>query len=203
MSKLVEGFGLVLDVFKDLVSLAKKLPESMRPRGLDDFIAGVERLKKGTGDVSKGLDAWGRKQIDNLLGEKSAERVRKWFDNLGKKPPPIEPKPVALAPSAEPVKLANAIEAGTKEAFEVTLRTRGFDVGDREKVAKDQLKAQQEGNKIAEKQDEKLGAWRRHGKARSNVSPPPASSPPRTSPPSGGTSHRRRRGSEPEPAGPP
>lgn len=79
---IVEGFGYVVEAFKEVISLAKELPDSIRPDWVDDMIAGTERFERSVKKTGREMKKWGIGTFDNF--GKSADDVRRWFDNRGK-----------------------------------------------------------------------------------------------------------------------
>lgn len=80
---LVKGFSKVVDVFADVVALAKELPDDLRPDWVDGMVQGVQRASQSIDRAGNGMMEWGKRQIDTF-GD-SAKRVDAWFDRLGKK----------------------------------------------------------------------------------------------------------------------
>jgi hypothetical protein len=78
-SYVVDGFGLVVKVFKEVVSLAKELPEDLRPKGLDNFIAGVEKFESGVSGAAGKMREQGKAMIDGFGS--SAGKFNSWLDN--------------------------------------------------------------------------------------------------------------------------
>jgi hypothetical protein len=79
---IVEGFGYVVEAFKEVVSLAKELPDAIRPDWIDKFVGDVERFERTVKNTGRNMRQWGRDAIGNF--GKSADDVRRWFDNRGK-----------------------------------------------------------------------------------------------------------------------
>lgn len=124
---IVKAFGGLVGVFKNVLDLAKKLPENMRPKFLNNMIDGVDRFAesvKATGDEMKN---WGNNQIDNF--GKSADDVNKWFDKRKeKKDEKKKEKPKAAVdemdmPKASSAAITAAIQ-GSKEAIGIEAKFR-------------------------------------------------------------------------------
>lgn len=158
-SKLVEGFGLLVGAFKDVVGLAKELPERLRPEGLDAFIAGVERFDKGVDGTAARMKAWGEGAM-NGLGKSAADFNRALDDALKPKEKGKElGKEMAdgIEEELEPIKLSAALLRGSKEAYSLIVANQMRGLESRDEPAKKMVKAQQEGNK-------KLAKIERNGK---------------------------------------
>lgn len=76
-------FTRVVDAFHALVSLAKELPDAIRPDWVDDFVDGVGRARDAVKAGGVGLQDWGKRQIDQWGN--SAKAVDEWFAKIGKK----------------------------------------------------------------------------------------------------------------------
>jgi hypothetical protein len=164
----VDGFSLVVKVFKDVVSLAKELPEDLRPAGLDRFIAGVDKFDAGVKDTAVGLRAWGDKQFANF-GKSAADFNRALDEALKPKEKGKElGKEMAqgIEEELEPIKLSAAILKGSKEAYSLIVanQMRGLNVRDEpiKNVAKEVKKGNdlaKKGNKDLAKMREKFDEW--------------------------------------------
>lgn len=162
---LVEGLGKVVDAFKEsvrsILEVAAKIPAVISPIGplaamaLKDF----DKLGGRMQDLGKQMQEWGKRAWMGF-GSGAAE-AEAWFNRLlerMKKRPPVEPKKLpGMATESSVAKLAGAIEARTKESYEISLRARGFDVGDTNALQRKANEKLDLSNKLAEKQDEKLG----------------------------------------------
>jgi hypothetical protein len=165
---IVDGFSLVVKVFKDVVSLAKELPEDLRPAGLDRFIAGVDKFDAGVKDTAVGLRAWGDKQFANF-GKSAADFNRALDEALKPKEKGKElGKEMAqgIEEELEPIKLSAAILKGSKEAYSLIVanQMRGLNVRDEpiKNVAKEVKKGNdlaKKGNKDLAKMREKFDEW--------------------------------------------
>ena len=119
---IVEGFGYVVEAFKEVITLAKELPDSLRPDWLDAMIAGTERFEKSVKDTGKQMKKWGTGTFDNF--GKSADQVGKWFDNR-KDQKPEDKKGMAKAPIEDKKATYTAVAAatkGSKEAISIESR---------------------------------------------------------------------------------
>lgn len=148
VSYLVDAFAGLVGVFKDLVELAKELPDKVRPGWLDNFVAGTERFRKRVDGVGERMRGWGKDQVMGFGS--SAARVDAWFDRLKNKKKEVEqiaPKVDAKA-TQEAVKAATKIAANTALTFgsadELTARIRA-EVGGKSEAEK-QLAEQKKAN---------------------------------------------------------
>jgi hypothetical protein len=148
---IVEGFGLVVKAFKEVVSLAKELPESLRPAGLDNFIAGDKVDASISAAVGKMKD-WGKNAVVGFGN--SAKKFSAWLDNaLKKKNKLAEAVPLNDTMSsltASTPKFAAALAPATKEAYSLILKNQ-FGMNGGKDVAKEQLKEVKKANKLNEK----------------------------------------------------
>lgn len=124
-SFIVDGFGMVVKLFKEIVALAKELPDEVRPGWIDGMVAGVEKFEADVHDAAGRMRDWGKGAMMNW-GE-GARQFNAWLDlALVKKKKLDEPKKMvglqADFMAWEPTKLAGAIEKGTKEAYSIAVR---------------------------------------------------------------------------------
>lgn len=149
---IVEGFGFVVEAFKEVVNLAKKLPDSIRPDWLDDMIAGTERFEKSVKKTGQQMKKWGKGTIDNF--GKSADEVNKWFDNRKKTdaPKPEDQKKGPAVQQDDKKATYTAVAAalkGSKEAISIEARWRTNNMLNPAKdINKQQLLEQQKANKL-------------------------------------------------------
>lgn len=76
-------FTKLVDAFYEVANLAKRLPDSIRPSWVNNFVDGVGRARDAVRGAGVGLQDWGKKQIDGWGN--SAKAVDAWFDKLGRK----------------------------------------------------------------------------------------------------------------------
>lgn len=113
---LIEGIGHMIDGFSSLVGLLKKLPDNLRPPGLDGFIQGVDDLATSTKKSGEELRHWGEGTFKNF--GKSAEDVDKWFgkksgdwmQKVTAKPKPKGDGEFVGPPAPKPEKPAEALK---------------------------------------------------------------------------------------------
>jgi hypothetical protein len=153
-SFLVEGFGKVVKMLRHVFELAKELPDAVRPSWLDKAIDGVIEFDKKTEETAKKMRSWGEGTWKNF--GKSADDVRKWFQQFDKEKDKPKPKGAAAAPAEEKKMEYKAVQAmvqGSREAISVEARFRTQQIIDKDKLAKEQLneakKANEELKKIA------------------------------------------------------
>lgn len=155
-SFIVDGFGVVVEMFKEMIKLAKLLPEELQPKGLDKFIDGIDDLEKKTHGFADKMREWGKGAIFNF-GD-SAKQFNDWLDKALEKKKKIEkPKGPGLEAefmAFEPFKLAGAIEKGSKEAYSLSVRNKFGEFLPKQDKVEDELK---KGNKQREKGNERLG----------------------------------------------
>lgn len=151
-SLIVDGFGMVVKVFKEVIALAKELPEQLRPDGLDGFIAGIERFEESVHGAAAKMREWGKGAVLNF--GQGARDFNMWLDAaLAKKKKaeaPFQPRiegQFGMGPW-QPAKFAEAIEKGSKEAYSISVRNRFGEFMPKQDDVKDELKR---GNKQREK----------------------------------------------------
>lgn len=123
ISYLIDGFKMLTDGFAGVVSLMKKLPDNLRPAGLDSFIDGVDEFAKGVDQASEKTKLWGERQIDAF--GKSAESVRQWFDRFDKEKAKANNKDLKLNNkdnSPATYTAVGAMLAGSRESFSLIAR---------------------------------------------------------------------------------
>lgn len=158
----VKGFGVVVNVFKEVVTLAEALPEDLRPKGIDEFIKGVKDFEEGVFNTSDKLQNWGKNAMQGW--GKSAEQFNSWLDRALNKAKEIkDTKPLSdLAPDVkkDPLKLSGAIMQGSKEAYSLVIRNQFRDLFAKDEKDKEQKKTNRKldrTNKNLEDIDDKLG----------------------------------------------
>lgn len=92
---IIMGVSGIITVFKEIISLAKELPDSLRPEWLDGFVAGVDDAAKAVDEFGQGVVGSGLKKIDSF-GD-SAKKVFAWDERTenekrNRKPKVLEPK---------------------------------------------------------------------------------------------------------------
>ena len=119
LGKLIEGTAGVADGF---LSMAKAIPEDIRPKWAADLIAFGDAVTAKTKEIGGAVSEWGGQQMERNVGQ-TAEAVGRWFDRLRQKMKGggDATKPVAGmkddAPGITgPPKLASAMQAGSAEA---------------------------------------------------------------------------------------
>lgn len=157
-SVFVDGFGLIVKVFKEVVKLAKQLPEELQPAGLDGFIDGIQQFEDSVHGAAQKMRDWGKGAV--LDFGKSARDFNAWLDRALMKKKKIE-EPFKGGPGLqaemmvfEPFKLAGAIEKGTKEAYSLSVRNKFGEFMPKKDKVEDELK---KGNRQREKGNERLG----------------------------------------------
>lgn len=155
-SGIVSAFGYVVQAFKEVVKLAKELPEELRPKGLDGFVDGIERFEASVKGAGEKMREWAWGTAVNF--GQSARNFNAWLDlALMKKKELEKPKGPGLQAefmAFEPFKLAGAIEKGSKEAYSLSVRNKFGEFLPKQDKVEDELK---KGNKQREKGNERLG----------------------------------------------
>lgn len=108
---MVQGVGAVIDLFAELVALAKKLPDAIKPSWVDKFADGTKRFAATVEGTGKDLRKWGVNAI-STFGD-SAKAVRGFFADIraGKTLPKeveIKMKPITYVASAAVLKDSTA-----------------------------------------------------------------------------------------------
>lgn len=134
--KIVGAFGKVVDALSEVVALAKRLPDEIRPDWVGKFADGVAEFGAATVKSGAELEAWGRKQID--AWGSSFKSIDEWFAKLDGKKRAFAAKPVEINYVA-----VGAFDKGSREAASIEQRFKF------ENLMKDDAK------KKAEKLDEK------------------------------------------------
>ncbi len=78
---LVKGIGWVWNAFADLINLAQKIPEDVRPKWVDDFTNSINSTRVNINTAGNGLVSWGDKQIASWGS--SLTKVNDWFAKIG------------------------------------------------------------------------------------------------------------------------
>lgn len=142
-----EGLGYIVEGFKELVSLAQSMPDSMRPDWVNGLIDATDRFEKHIKDSSRNVRAMGWQAV-NSWGQ-SANRVDAWFqgwENRRNKAIADQSQQLAKPPSmATPTgfkkpELAEALEKGSKEEYSVRARFEANRTGDT--IARQQLETE-------------------------------------------------------------
>lgn len=119
-------FTRLVDAFHSVASLAKELPDSIRPTWVNSFVDGVGRARDAVHAGGVGMQRWGREQI-NAWGS-SAAAVDRWFDNLGSRRAEAAAAERArieeIASKPVEYKAVAAMTKGSKEAWSVEARFR-------------------------------------------------------------------------------
>jgi len=127
----VDAFGVILNAFKNVIALAKQLPDSVKPNWIDGMIESVEVLEKSVFDTGKEMRGWGADTLDNF-GD-SAKAVDEWFENRNKKtaeekvPSPKKAQDLAVENVSEEIKKiayasTSAMLKGSQEAISLEAR---------------------------------------------------------------------------------
>jgi len=78
-SYMVKYFGEpFINMVQDLLRMAKRLPDAIRPDWLDGAIAGLDKMKERIPDTAEQMKKWGKGTFDNF--GKSVADVDAWFD---------------------------------------------------------------------------------------------------------------------------
>jgi hypothetical protein len=149
----VEGFGQIVGVFKEIISLARLLPESARPDWLDGFIAGTDRFEKKVKGVGDQMRDWGKRQVrgfgDSMKDVDTwFEKIERKFNQADKKVQEQAKRVLDVEPAAAPRQMfVGALEKGSKEAYSIVARYQtGGLAGPLGDVPKRQLDEQKKAN---------------------------------------------------------
>lgn len=166
---IVEQGLSILSTFRQLVDLLKGLPAEMKPTWLDGFVSAVDKADDKVKQLGGRLKNWGAEAMTSW--GKSAQQFSGWLDKAlapkaKKAEAPVKlAAPVAAAPVAavapplswQPTRLAGAVEAGTKEAYSLSLKNRFGEFGPAENVQKENGKKQDKTNDMLKQIDKRLG----------------------------------------------
>lgn len=151
-SGVIGAFGSVLDGWTAIMSLAKELPEELRPAGIDKHIKDSEELAAKIKGIGEGLGKWGEDAVTGF--GKSAEDFNKWLDATLAKTKAVKDevkKPGEL--KGDDLKFSDAVLKGTKEAYSMVVKNQFGDLmgeGTDKKQLKEQKKINKGVNKVAD-----------------------------------------------------
>lgn len=141
-SAIVTAFGYVVEAFKEVVNLAKELPDDLRPDWIDDFSAGIQRFEDRVKQAGEEMRDWGKGVIAGMGS--SAKQFNSWLDRALMKKKELDQKSSFTLGGTfgkDPMKFAAAIEKGSKEAYTLSVRNRfGADIYGDSGDVKDELK---------------------------------------------------------------
>lgn len=161
---LIRAFGNLIDLFRRVVSLAKELPDELRPPGLDRFIAGVEDTSATVLAAGHNVQNWGEKQL-RTFGD-SAKKVDGIIDGIANRARARLNKAKDVANQIEAIqakyeyKPVAAVQAGSAELASIQARfTSEFMFNpkledmrkEQAELQKKQLEEQKKGNKHLER----------------------------------------------------
>jgi phage-related protein len=145
---LVKVIGYAIEGFAELVGVAKELPDELRPEGLDNFIAAVDKASARTKQVGDALIKGGTDAVTSF-GD-SAKAVNTFFDGIANKQRKTlevlsrERATLAEQEKAFQYKDVAAAQRGSQEALNILTRSKVEAlVGSTGDVAQKQLQAQQ------------------------------------------------------------
>lgn len=155
LGSFISALSYVTDAFSELVSLAKKLPDELKPSWVDGFADGVANTSKLIEGTGRQLREWGTTAV-NSFG-KGKEAVQGFFNDIrnGKNVPEVKLKfrPIDYNPVAAMLK-------NSKEAYSVETRFRMQDfLKPKEDIPKQQLQVEKQQLKAIEKVGDKLDRW--------------------------------------------
>lgn len=155
----VTAFGAVVNIFKRIASLAKELPEELRPAGVDRFIEGVEKFETGVFGAGEKLTTWGMDAITNWGA--GATKFNVWLDKaLVKKEKLADGKDILGGddgfPKSDKLQLTGALLADSKEAYSLVLKNQFAELMGEGDTNKKILKAGEKGNRLKEKGNKRL-----------------------------------------------
>ena len=141
-------FTRLVDAFHSVVSLAKELPDEIRPAWVDDFVDGVGRARDAVRNAGRGMQQWGRDQI-NAWGN-SARAVDQWFDNLDNRRQNMMRRAQERAEAFKPVSYSavGGMLKGSKEAWSVEARFRTEGAFQQQRIDAQQLNEQRRANAL-------------------------------------------------------
>jgi hypothetical protein len=99
--------ALVIDALAGLVSLAKGLPDAIRPAWVNDFVTGIDAARAAVDRTGEGLLTWGRDAITGFGN--SAVQFNGWLDRVSKKT-----RDQVKADAAEAVAAAGQVAAAVR-----------------------------------------------------------------------------------------
>jgi hypothetical protein len=156
----VDQWGLIVDVFKEIIDLAKLLPDELRPDWLDGLAQGVDQFSSKIHGAASDMRAWGEKQVGDV--GKGVADTMEWvdglhekFDERNKQQVKAHPEAAAAAAAADegPLKFAAAVLAGSQDIHRITAQSQfgGLVGGDAGDVPKQQLSELRQHGKTLEK----------------------------------------------------
>jgi hypothetical protein len=162
VSFLVEGFGKLVDAFKntikDLLELAGELPDDLGGKWFRDQAKNVDGLGANIQKAGKDMREWGKNAI-STWGD-SATKIGSWFDKLGQKKKAAEAtKGVAgegLQAKYNPI--AAALK-DSKEAYSIEAKWRGEALLGLNQPKKIEEKNNEELKKANQKLDKMINLW--------------------------------------------
>jgi hypothetical protein len=160
----VKGFANFIRLIKSITDVAKRLPDSLKPKWLDNFSEGLGSAETKVRRLAEKIRKWGEQAGENwgksMWAERAGQLAMAGLGIAHAQAPtlkgPAEAVPVKLDTPGE-VKLAGAFEKGSKEAYQIIARYNSGQMFDSKDVAQKQLG-------VLNKIDDKLGKIEGHQK---------------------------------------
>lgn len=126
---ILESGGSILSMFRALTDLVKELPDDVRPKWVDDMVAGVAKADDAVKAFGGKMKDWGKGAMGGF--GKSAADFNKWLDDALKAKKAGGEMGKALVDGlgeavadAAPVKLSGAMLRGSMEAYSLVVKNR-------------------------------------------------------------------------------